>query len=83
MNSLVNSASYAPGLPAGGGLATLFVEGLTGVNGIEEGTDYRFRLLAGVSVKVGGELAPLLAIAGLPGGGQQINFQVPQRIIFP
>ncbi len=87
-NSLVNSASYAPGLPAGGGLATLFVEGLTGVNGIEEGSGLPLQTsLAGVSVKVGGELAPLLAIASLPGGGQQINFQVPFGVtgflIFP
>ena len=77
-NSLVNAASYAPGLPSAGGLATLFVEGLTGVNGIVTATGSPLpTTLAGVSIKVGGELAPILAVASLPGGGQQINFQVP------
>ncbi|MGB9458235.1 MAG: SBBP repeat-containing protein [Bryobacteraceae bacterium] len=77
-NSLVNAASYVPGLPFAGGLATLFVDGLKGVDGIVTATGSPLpTTLAGVSVKVGGELAPILAVASLPGGGQQINFQVP------
>jgi len=74
----VNSASYAPGLPFAGGLATVFLKGLTGINGIIAADNYPLPTqLAGVSVKVNGELAPLLAVASLPDGGQQINFQVP------
>ena len=62
-NALVNAASYAPGLPFAGGLASLFLSGLNGTGG--------------VTLKVGGETASILAIAQLPGGGQQINFRVP------
>jgi uncharacterized protein (TIGR03437 family) len=77
-NSLVNAASYAPGLPFAGGLASVFVSGLTGINGITAASGYPLQTkLAGVSVKVNGELAPILAVASLAGGGQQINFQVP------
>jgi uncharacterized protein (TIGR03437 family) len=77
-NAVVNSASYAPGLPFAGGLATVFLTGLTGINGIVAADRYPLPTqLAGVSVKVNGELAPLLAVASLPGGEQQINFQVP------
>jgi uncharacterized protein (TIGR03437 family) len=77
-NPIVNSASYAPGLPSAGGLATVFLTGLTRVNGIVAASGYPLPTeLAGVSVKVNGELAPLLAVASLPGGEQQINFQVP------
>jgi uncharacterized protein (TIGR03437 family) len=77
-NSLVNAASYAVGLPFPGGLATLFVDGLTGVTGTMAATGSPLPTnLAGVSVKVTGVLAPILAVASLPGGGQQINFQVP------
>jgi uncharacterized protein (TIGR03437 family) len=62
-NSLVNAASYAPGLPFAGGLASLFLSGLNET--------------AGVTLRVGGESADILGIAQLPGGGQQINFRVP------
>lgn len=81
-NSLVNAASYVPGLPFAGGLATVFVDGLKGVDGIVTATGSPLSTtLAGVSVKVGGELAPILAVASLPGGGQQINFQVPLDLL--
>ncbi|HXJ44776.1 MAG TPA: hypothetical protein VNH18_36150, partial [Bryobacteraceae bacterium] len=77
-NSVVNAASYAPGLPFSGGLASVFLDGLTGIHGITTAAGYPLPTqLAGVSVKVNGELAPMLAVASLPGGGQQINFQVP------
>jgi uncharacterized protein (TIGR03437 family) len=77
-HAVVNSASYAPGLPYAGGLASVFLTGLTGVDRIIAASGYPLPTqLAGVSVKVNGELAPLLAVASLPGGGQQINFQVP------
>jgi|SRR5579871_1323147 len=77
-NGVVNAASYAPGLPFAGGVASIFLRGLTGINGIVAADGYPLPFgLAGVSVKVNGELAPLLAVASLPGDWQQINFQVP------
>src|SRR6202020_2409211 len=48
-NAVVNAASYAPGLPFAGGLASLFLSGLNGT--------------AGLTLKVGGESADILAIA--------------------
>ena len=62
-NALVNAASYAPGLPFAGGLASLFLSSPNGT--------------ADLTLKVGGETADILAVAQLPGGGQQINFRVP------
>ena len=77
-NSLTNAASLAPGVPYSGGLASLLVSGLTGVNGTIAAHGYPLATeLAGVTVKVGGEPAPILAVASLPDGHQQINFQVP------
>jgi uncharacterized protein (TIGR03437 family) len=76
--SLTSAASLAPGVPYSGGLASLFVSGLTGVTGAVAAHDYPLPTqLAGVTVKVGGELAPILAVASLPDGHQQIDFQVP------
>ena len=77
-NSLTSAASLAPGVPYSGGLASLFVSGLTGVNGTVAAHGYPLPTeLAGVTVKVGGEPAPILAVASVPDGQQQINFQVP------
>ncbi len=77
-NAIVNAASDAPGLPFSGGLASVFVNGLTGIPEITAASEYPLPTkLAGVSVKVNGELAPILLVASLAGGGQQINFQVP------
>jgi uncharacterized protein (TIGR03437 family) len=56
----------------------VFLNGLTGINGIVAADSLPLPTqLAGVSVKVNGELAPILAVASLPGDWQQINFQVP------
>jgi uncharacterized protein (TIGR03437 family) len=60
--AVTSSASFVPGLPAPGSLATIFCAGLTG--GLE------------VQVTVDRFAAPVLAAADL-GGYQQINFQVP------
>lgn len=77
-NAIVNAASYAPGLPFAGALASVFVNGLTGIDGTFEATGNPLPAeLQGVSVKVDGEPAPILAVASLPEGGQQINFQMP------
>jgi len=77
-NSVTNAASFAPGLPYSGGLASLFVSGLTGVNGTVTAPGYPLPSeLAGVTVKLNGKRAPILAVASLADGQEQINFQVP------
>ena len=80
-DGLTNGASFLPGLPAPGGLASLFLHGLN-VSGTVIGTgDPLPTELEGVSVVVGGFPAPILAVANIPVsnplGMQQINFQVP------
>ena len=80
-NGLTNGASFLPGLPAPGGLASLFLHGLN-VSGTAIGTgDPLPTELEGVSILVGGFPAPVLAVANIPVsnplGMQQINFQVP------
>ena len=80
-NGLTNGASFIPGLPFPGGLASLFVHGLN-VSGTVPGTgDPLPTELEGVSIFVGGFPAPILAVANIPVsnplGMQQINFQVP------
>lgn len=78
ITGLTNAASFAPGLPYGGGLASLFLSGLTGSPSIATGTGAPLlTTLAGFTVKVNGEPAPLLAVATFDGGNGQINFQVP------
>lgn len=77
--AVVNSASYQTGIPEPGSLATIFCTGLTGMAGIVS-PDTQFPLplkLAGVQVTVNLGPAPLLAVADLGGGLQQINLQVP------
>ena len=72
-----DSATFTPGLPSGGSLASLFCTGLTAIEGIQTFTAYPLPYeIAGVTVAVSGVAAPLLAVANL-GGYQQINFQVP------
>ncbi len=77
-SSIVNAASYAPGLPLPGGLlASLFLRGLN-LSSTMIGTGSPLPTeLAGVSIMVGGAPAPILAIAPIASGMQQINFQVP------
>jgi hypothetical protein len=77
-NSIVNAASFHPGLPSPGGLASLFVTGLN-VTGVQTASGYPLPIeLAGVTILVQGVPAPILAVAGAPDGSyQQINFQVP------
>jgi uncharacterized protein (TIGR03437 family) len=76
-NAIVNAASYALGLPLQGGLASVFLSGLN-LSGtmIASGSPLPIEL-AGVSILVGGVPAPILAVAPLASGMQQINFQVP------
>ena len=77
ITAVVNAASYQPGLPSGG-LATLFGANLSPVVGTESpggATSYK-----GVSVTIGGRLAPLFAVANV-NGQEQINFQVPTEVL--
>jgi uncharacterized protein (TIGR03437 family) len=65
-----------PGLPLPGGLASVFVRGLNlSSPTIGSGSPLPTEL-AGVSILVGGVAAPILAVAPLASGMQQINFQV-------
>ncbi len=76
--AITDSATFRSGIPQGGGLASAFVSGLTGIAGTLTAAGIPLpTALGGVSVKVGGELAPILSVSALGGGGQQINFQVP------
>jgi uncharacterized protein (TIGR03437 family) len=73
IGAVVNAASFKAGLPAGA-LATIFGTHLSSVNGVESpGGAISYK---GVSVTVGGRLAPLFAVANV-NGQEQINFQVP------
>lgn len=77
--AVVNSASYQPGISPGG-LATLFGTHLSPVIGIEMpggASSYK-----GVSVTVGGRLAPLFSVVNV-NGQEQINFQVPTELTAP
>jgi len=84
IEAVVNSASFEPGLPAGGSLATVFVSGLSetqlkpGTYIAESAALLPFSL-AGREITVNGARAPILAVI-VPPAGQgfiQINFQVP------
>jgi uncharacterized protein (TIGR03437 family) len=87
-NGIRNAASFNPGLPGPGGLATIFVHGVA-VSGIVEASGYPLpTTLAGVSIVVDGTPAPILAVADIGAVNgvdtQQINFQVPFEIVaFP
>jgi uncharacterized protein (TIGR03437 family) len=83
-NGIKNAASFNPGLPGPGGLASIFVHGVA-VSGIVEASGYPLpTTLAGVSIVVDGTPAPILAVADIGAvngvATQQINFQVPFEI---
>jgi uncharacterized protein (TIGR03437 family) len=74
---VTDAATFTPGLPFAGSLATVFCTGLTGITGVQAATSYPLPdQIAGVSVTINGTMAPLLAVAN-SGGYQQINIQVP------
>jgi uncharacterized protein (TIGR03437 family) len=89
--SITNAASFVSGLVEPGGLATVFITGLTGIDGAVKAMSLPLPYeLSGVSVSLrlppqfpdtaGDEMrAPLLAVADV-NGQQQINFQVPSGI---
>ena len=64
--AVTDAATFTPGLPFYGSLATVFCTGLTGVNGVQSATSYPLPYqIAGVSVTISGGIAPLLAVADL------------------
>jgi uncharacterized protein (TIGR03437 family) len=74
--SVVNGASFLPGL-APGAAASVFLRGVLTENGIVAASSIPLpRSLAGVSVLVNGREAPLYAVAKTQ-AGEQVNFQVP------
>jgi uncharacterized protein (TIGR03437 family) len=78
---VVNSASFEPGLPEPGALATVFCTGIQSVSGIVVAPTFLPlpQQLSGVSIRINDfYLAPILAVANL-GDRQQINFQVPNE----
>jgi len=79
---VTSGASFEPGLPSRGSIASVFCTGLVGVEGVLQATSLPLPTqLAGVRVRVGGAPAPLFAVAALA-GYQQINIQVPQEAAF-
>jgi len=79
---VTSGASFEPGLPSRGSIASVFCTGLVGVEGIVKATALPLPTqLAGVRVRVGGVPAPLFAVAALE-RYQQINIQVPQEAAF-
>ncbi|HVW85073.1 MAG TPA: hypothetical protein VHB50_10355, partial [Bryobacteraceae bacterium] len=77
ITAVTTSAGFVPGLPAYGGLCTIFVSGLTGINGVVTAQSLPLPVsLAGVQVYFGNLAAPLYGVASL-NGYQQINIQVP------
>ena len=76
--AVATSSDFTPDLPAPGSLASIFVEGLTGISGIVQASGYPLPYtLAGVSVTVYGNPAPILAVANWGESYEQINIQVP------
>lgn len=77
--SVVNAASFQPGLVAGS-LATVFGERLAASDGIRAAVRLPLpRMLDGVEVLLNGVRAPVLAVARVS-GLEQVNFQVPFEI---
>ena len=81
--AIENAASYMPGLPEPGSVATVFCTGLSGIQGvITPSSQFPFpQQLAGVGASINGGPAPILAVADA-GTYQQINIHVPpERIL--
>lgn len=84
IQAVVNSASFQPGVPDGGALASVFVSGLSGEPGLVTAppSEPLPQELSGVQVTVNGWVAPILAVY-IPTPDQnaygQVNFQVPAQ----
>jgi uncharacterized protein (TIGR03437 family) len=84
IQSVVSAASFQPGLPAGGALATVFVSGSTTATPgtyVAPTSEPLPLSLGGVGISINGASAPILAVV-IPAGQSsytQINFQVPME----
>lgn len=76
---VTSSANFAQGLTQAGSLASVFCTGLQNISGLVVAQGYPLpRILAGVTVRVNGTDASILAIANIATGSyQQINVQIP------
>jgi uncharacterized protein (TIGR03437 family) len=76
--NVTNAATFDPGMPRGGALASIFCTGLTGISGtVAAATSNPLpRMLAGVSVRINDGTAAILSVSQLQ-DYQQINIQVP------
>jgi len=86
ITAVVSSASYAPGLPSGGGLATVFCSGPVVSAGpgtyLASSSSPLPTDLVGAEVVVNGVSAPILAVVLTKSNGvlyAQVNFQVPME----
>jgi uncharacterized protein (TIGR03437 family) len=76
---VVSAANFRPGLPPPGSLASLFCTGLDAPPGVTAASQFPLPTdLAGITITIGGQPAPILAIAN-SGNIQQINVQVPSE----
>jgi uncharacterized protein (TIGR03437 family) len=77
--AVVSSAGFRKEITRGG-LASLFGTGLTTLQGIVAAPSFPLPLtLEGTSVSIGGQPAPILAVANV-NGAEQINVQVPFQL---
>ena len=77
ISRVASSAGLLTGVPAPGSLATLFLSGLSGVEGVQNANPGKLPFeLAGVRVSVAGVPAPILSVASLD-NSQKVEFQVP------
>lgn len=81
IDGIANAASFQPGLPMSGGLASMFVHGPNFSGTVQANGTPLPSELAGVSMLINGIPAPILSVSDLAPqgkpGSQQINFQVP------
>ena len=76
--SVANAAGFQPGLPAPGGIAALFVDGIPAMPTAVASQLPLPTQLAGVKVLVDGLAAPIFAVANVSyPATTQVNFQVP------
>lgn len=76
--SVANAAGFQAGLPAPGGIASLFVDGIPPTGTVVAPGTPLPKQLAGIAVLVDGVAAPIFAVANATyPANTQVNFQVP------
>ena len=80
---VVNAASFEPGLPEPGALATVFCTGIQSVSGIVVAPTFLPlpQQLSGVSIRINDfYLAPILAVANLEATASKSTFKSPTSV---